>query len=451
MRWIGVNSLNISATGTATRRNLVMMLVLDRSSSMGSRSTSGIPTSINYTTAQSCEAMVYNAIQFIQNFSPYDTLGMISFDYTVHLDYTPSTSFKASGSTGMAQAIGNITCGNNTNTTGALNLAASQIVSVGQKLAINHIVLFTDGVANGVNADFPIRTQRDYRLGPSNTPHSGSTYANNSTNCADTSGQVLCDMDACTTTAGTVRGVMAQQAGFNVNGGGRGIFQTFTTDSAPSLPSCYNSFGGPGSIQGQQAIAYIPDTDRFGNSTSGPWDSTIEQVNNHCMPSGAPVTPGNSSCKNLTGLWTDAAYSSIGAGAPSNKFQSGNYQGKFRPDTPNAIGITSMNTAVNQANTIRATADYNITIDTIYLQGNGSDPVAPSFIQIVANQQNLQTSVYEASSYNANNVPPYTPTYTTNPYYQSNQPIGIYAATASTQQLANAFSQIASSLLRISQ
>jgi Flp pilus assembly protein TadG len=443
MRWVGVNNITVSAKGQATRRNLVMMLVLDKSSSMGSRTSSvgTMPTSIDYSSAQSCEAMVYTAGQFIQNFSPYDTIGLVTFNNTATLDYSPSTNFKSSGSAGITQAIANISCGGNTNTTGALNLAASQITSVGQKLALNHIVLFTDGVANGVNADFPIRTQVDTRLGPMGVGTAPTTPSGNPTNCSDTSGTKECvNMPACTTTAGTLRAVLAQAANFSVNGGSRNLNKSLSTDSTPTAPSgCPNS----DTARTSQTIAYIPDTDRFGNSTSGPWDNTLEQVNQHCAPSGAPITPGNSSCKNLTDLWSN--YSTVGYGAPSNKYTSGPYSGKFRVDTPNAIGVTSMNSAVNQASTIRGTADYNITIDSIYLQGNGSDPVAPSFIQIVSNQKNLQSSIYEASTY------PYTPTYTTNPYYQSSQAVGIYAETSSTTQLATAFSQIASSLLRISQ
>jgi Flp pilus assembly protein TadG len=453
MRMVGINSVTVAGRGTATRRNLVMMLVLDKSSSMGNRSSAGIPASIDYSTASSCEAMVYNAIQFIQNFSPFDTIGLVSFDFTATLDYQPSTNFKNTGSSGMAQAIGGITCGGNTNTTAALNLAAAQVVAVNQQLAVNHVVLFTDGVANGINADFPIRTQGDIRLGGPMTPKPGSALPNNVSNCADNSGTKICEALACTATAGTFRGVLAQQAGFSVNGGNRDIFPTFYNETVPASPS---GCAGSGNARASQVIAFIPALDRFGNATTGPWDNTLEgnqndHVNWHCMPTGAPVTPGNAQCKSLTDLWTNPAYSSMGVGHPSNKFTSGPYNGQFRPDLPNTIGITSMNTAVNQATAIRATAGFNITIDSIYLQGNGGDPIERNFIQIVSNQPNLQSSVYEATSYNSNMNPPFTPTITANPNYVAGQPTGIYAATADTRQLANAFSQIASSLLRISQ
>ncbi len=112
MKWLGINSLTVNDTGTATRRNLVLELVLDKSASMGTRDTAvgTIPASIN-SSSSSCEAMVYSAIQFLQYFSPYDYLGEISFNYTVYDDYTASTNYWESGGSGMANSIANIQCG----------------------------------------------------------------------------------------------------------------------------------------------------------------------------------------------------------------------------------------------------------------------------------------------------------------------------------------------------
>jgi Flp pilus assembly protein TadG len=156
---LGFNNFSISATGTATRRTLVMSLLLDISASMGSRDTpvGTIPSSID-NSSSSCEAMVYSSIQFINYFSPYDYVGMIAFDYTAHLKYAMSTNFKQSGNGGVIQQIANLNCGNNTNTTAALELGYQQIKNTGLPLAENTIVLFTDGVPNGVTANFPVRT-----------------------------------------------------------------------------------------------------------------------------------------------------------------------------------------------------------------------------------------------------------------------------------------------------
>ncbi len=500
MRWVGVNSIAIKATGQATRPNLVIVLVLDKSSSMGNRNSAvgTMPSTINYATASSCEAMVYNANAFTQDFSAFDTVAEISFDATVTIDYAPSTNYKASGPSGVSNAIANISCGSNTNTTGALAQAAAVINYVNQPAALNHIVLFTDGVANGVNASFPVRTsaslsgQLDYRMSPGlPITGSGSSSANN-TACADTTGSSLCNMTTCATSGTTVQGVVTQVSGFGriapftspIMDGNMNMYAAFNQpypftgstsggDASPAVPAgctsgSYSNFNNAGAVQ--MNLAYIPSTDRFGNSTSSPWsdstwDGIIEQVNYNTAPSGTPITPGNSNQKNLTGLWssypTIGANTAIGSASPSNKFPSGPFSGNFRIDLPNTIGIVSMNTAVNEAIAIRTNAaagtnpsgfsnpssKYTVMIDAIYLQGNGGDPVDPYFLQYLTNQANLTvpSCIYTASSY------PYTTTYTANPHYNSAQLQGAYASTASTTELASAFSQIAASLLRITQ
>jgi Flp pilus assembly protein TadG len=433
MRWLGFNNLTISGTGTATRKNLVMELVLDKSASMGTRNTSPgtIPASIN-SGSSSCESMVYSTIQFTKYFSPYDYMGEISFDATVDDDFTSSNTWWQSG-TGVAQKIANIQCGSNTNTTAALYKAYQDIKAANQVLAQNVIVLFTDGVPNAVNATFPVRNQVDSRLGTCST----------GTGCGTSGSQTLfTNMPVCTATAGlTVTGVITQTQNFDVNSGSRaGPFQIISGDSTPtSVPAgCPTS----GTSFTSQTVAYIPDSDYFGNSMHAFWDSQaggwLYQVNSHTAPSGTPITSGNSATKNLGDWWSN--YSTTGAGAPSNFFTSGPYSGYLRPDLANSIGVASMNSAMNMAATIRADTTFNITIDTVYLQGNGSDPVNRSFLQIVSNQKNIQPIIYDstAAAYS-------------NPYYQSTQQQGIWGATTSTLQLQSMFQQIASSLLRISQ
>ena len=415
MKWLGYAYLPINTTGTATRRQLVMTLVLDKSASMGTRTTTvgSLNPGLGST---SCDAMVSSAIQFLNNFSPYDYIGVLPFDYTAYNTYPPTTSYAAGNA--AAQVIANINCGNNTNTTAALNLAFQQIQTVNLPLANNVIVLFTDGVPNGVNATFPIRTQADTRLASS---------------CSG--GE--CAVPVCTTATGSVSGVIAQAAGFNVNSGSlSGPFKMFSSDATPSVPSngCPNS----GTDFVQKTLAYIPATDYFNNSTSGPYDNWLYQVNSHTAPAGTSITSGNSATKNLGDLWSN--YPTTGIGAPSNKFRSGPYQNNFRPDLANTIGIVSMNTAVNQANAIRGNTTFRPVIHTIYLQGNAGDPVDRAFLQLVTNQQTIQPIVYDSAAL------PYT-----NTAYNPNQQIGLYLATTTTQSLNNLFLQVASSLLRISQ
>ena len=497
MRWIGVPSLTIASTGTATRRNLVMEIVLDKSASMGSRDTAQgtIPSSIT-ASSSSCEAMVYATNQFISYFSPYDTLGMLSFNLSVWDDnnagndgsYTGSQNFWQSGASGMSHAISQIECGSNTNTTAALYKAYQDIITINQRLAQNVIVLFTDGVPNGVNATFPVRTQVDSRMSPAQGCASGSC----SGTCLDTGGATLCTgstansthcsggtgcvstsgtggLPVCTTTAATVKAAIAQWANFSTSGGQRGADKMFSTDSAPSSPAGCPSYTSTAFTS--QTIAYIPNTDYFGNSfvniqtgasssATSPWFGWLYQVNSQTAPSGTQITSGNSATKNLGALWS--SYSTTGVGAPNNTFTSGPYSGYLRPDTPNSIGVASMTSAANMAYTIRADTTYNPIIDVVYLQGNGSDPVDRSFLQLVSNQKYIEPILYQANPPCPDGALASAATATgaagcqangafNNPYYQANQQEGLWEPTASTLQLQSMFQAIASSLLRISQ
>jgi len=528
MRWVGVNSLPVSGTGQATRPNLSVVLLLDKSSSMGSRSTSGMPTSSELgANPESCDAMVYNAWQFVQNFSAFDTVAEISFESTVTLDYPPSNNFKAtSGSGNLESTLGGLSCGGNTNTTAALAMAASVLNYVNQPQALNHIVIFTDGVANSVNSSsFPLRTSslspsttNDWRMGPgvannANLSTTTTPTASQNTNNCNNSTPTMCIMTTCVTgSATTIQGEISQGSGFSVDGGNMYLEQAFGSnypytgtlgsgDASPTLPSgCnggswpYGSYTDNGAVNA--TIAYIPNTDRFGNSTSGPWGvnssnssgsftlnnpsgsgtwtnggtgGIVQQVNSGTAPSNAPMSPNNSSSppgtKNLGGPWS--SYTSTGSGTewpgknPSNTFPAGPFSGQFRPDLPNTAGIVSLNASYNMAQTLQSNAStgsnpssysnptvkYSVTIDAIYLQGNGGDPISPYFLQYLTNQVNLQnpSCVYTASTY------PYTPTYFANPNYVSGQPQGQYVAVSSTTQLAAAFEQIAASLLRVTQ
>lgn len=494
MKWVGVQSLTVNAAGTATRRNLVMELVLDISSSMGTRTgaqVGHIPATLNASDS-ACQAMVYATAQFIKYFSPYDYIGEISFDATVSDDYSASTNYWTAGASGMDNKLQNLNCTSNTNTTAALYKAYQDIKTANQKLAQNVIVLFTDGVPNAVDGTFTVRTKVDSRMSPA---------SGGGTGCQDTSGTTLCTngvtnavvcpgasgcvagtasaggsgtggMAVCTTTNATVTGVIEQWAAFAVAGGTlHGLDKMFSTDSTPSTPS-----GCPGNGSASlptQTIAYIPNTDYFGNSminiqtgasttATSPWfqwiygdtNSTSDHVNYQCAPTSATITTGNTRCKNLGDSWTN--HPALGAGADNNTFQGGPYKGYLRPDTPNSIGVASMTAATNQAFNIRADSTYNPTIHTVYLQGNGTDPVDRTFLQIVANSKTIAPIIYQSN--------PPCPTGVTgcvtsgsaqgtydNPYYQSGQQVGIWAATANTLELTSMFQQIASSLLRISQ
>ena len=440
MKFWGVPRVPVSVEGKASRRNLVLIMVLDKSSSMGSRLTaSGTLPSTLPANATSCEGMVFSAGQMPDFFSPYDNVGMVSFDYTAYKDFPASTNYKGTGNGTLKDKISRITCGNNTNTTAALEAAYDEIKRINQKLALNVIVLFTDGAPNGVNANFPLRTAVDTRLGGTGVvvPNTHPDYAD----CVDSSGKKECTNMPVACAAGNVMGVITQTSGYALESGNRGgLFKAFTTDTLPGFPN-----GCPGSSSSNamtsQSLAYIPDVDRFGNSTHGPKDNWAFQVNNQCAPSNVAITAGNNRCKNIGGEWAEFPSQWAGKNAGSNIFTAGPYAGKFRPEQGNAIGVASMNSAINEAIRIRNDVNYKVRIDSIYLQGNGGDPVDRDFLPMVSNLRAIPPLIYQSAS---------TPD-KLNPLHNSAQLEGFYTQSVNVQELGGIFAQVASSLLRLSQ
>jgi hypothetical protein len=150
-------------------------------------------------------------------------VGLVTFDITAHLVYPPSTSY---GNGTLNADIGAIACQSNTNTISALELAYQQIRAVNLPLAENTIMLFTDGSPNGISANFPLRTSLDSRWGPALAnpappAQAGSTFGHNNS-CNDVGPQdannvneeaICINMPVECTTAGTVRGTLAQWGG----------------------------------------------------------------------------------------------------------------------------------------------------------------------------------------------------------------------------------------------
>jgi hypothetical protein len=296
----------------------------------------------------------------------------IAAGHTAYKDFPATTSFKGTGSGTLKDKISRITCNNNTNTTAALEAAYGEIKRIDQKLAVNVVMLFTDGNPNGVNATFPLRTSVDMRWGPVGDPSTILDSNPDKTDCRDTSGTKECTDMPVACSAGNKQGVITQTAGFALGSGSRGgLFKAFSSDSLPSFPSnCPSS----GTAMTSQALAYIPDTDRFTNSTHGPKDNWVFQVNQQCAPTNVPIPAGNNRCKNIGALGSESVSQWTAGGSPgTNFFTAGPYAGKFRTDQANTIGAVSMNTAINEAIRIRNDANYKIRIDSIYLQGNGGD------------------------------------------------------------------------------
>jgi hypothetical protein len=431
-------------------------------------------------TPTACTNMINAAQNFITLFSPFDHIGLIEFDSTAYMMDAPTTSL-----TQINTDIGNITCQNNTNTISALDEAYQQIKALNLPLALNTIVLFTDGSPNGINAQFPARapSSTESRWGPSSSSstQSGSTFGitnscgitNNTDPVSGTTTNAICLSEpiVCTSASAFLIGSVEQWAGQNYFGGnvsglapptnaaGARTINGYNT-STVSYPATCTPNPVP-TLYIKQYIAYIPQFDIYGNdlyngvpatgsspygTVTGGYDNRmnwIYRVNKEC---------NGSLCAYTGGLWSNFTGNSYGTGYntfPTGVVQYSNegyYHSYMRIDQPNSIVAASMNGAMAEAFTIRADTTYNPVIDTIYLTGNGSEAVDREFLAIVANSPSVYALPYDPNYA----TPPNDPVMYANPAYRTDQAAGSYLVTSDSTVLASMFAQLASETLRLS-
>ena len=244
MRFFGSSTNIAGASGQAYRRDVNLMLVLDKSGSM-----SGTP----------CSDMIAAASTFVNLFvNGRDHLGLVTFSSGAVLDYPPSVNFK-SGNV-LTNAISAVTCGGWTNTAYAYEKAYAQLVSINQPLALNLIVFFTDGNPTAFTAIFPIKTQTDTRYG-----YSGGS-------CGYTS------------TCSIAKSTCTDDNGKTYGQSGWGTFQpklatvVYGGYDAPFNPDANNSYFSSGfsgctllsqDFGQRRDFAYMPSTSSNGNSIYG--------------------------------------------------------------------------------------------------------------------------------------------------------------------------------------
>ncbi len=151
MKYWGRTATPIGATSQTSRRDVAIMMVLDRSGSMASG---------NYGGLTACQVMVQAAKQFTGMFQQgRDRIGLVTFGETAQIVQSPTTSFQsvlgysntAGSSTG---ALDTITCGGGTNTSTAVALSWNELYKIQLPGALNILVVFTDGTPTAGTFDF---------------------------------------------------------------------------------------------------------------------------------------------------------------------------------------------------------------------------------------------------------------------------------------------------------
>jgi Flp pilus assembly protein TadG len=165
MRILGMPTVTVAAKGLASRRDVRVVVVVDRSSSMsgffGTSSTSVIPMAQKFV----------NSFSGSGDLGGRDELGLVVFggsgivaypprdvtkDYTDYTQFSPpDNNFKSSNN--IPKYLNDIASGSNTGTAEALYLAymtlrADAATNTDLATKLNVIVLFTDGIPNGVTA-----------------------------------------------------------------------------------------------------------------------------------------------------------------------------------------------------------------------------------------------------------------------------------------------------------
>ncbi|MGO4885913.1 MAG: VWA domain-containing protein [Bryobacteraceae bacterium] len=360
MRLLGQTTSVVSAQGQASRRDVIMIVVIDRSSSMQN--------------AGVCGTMIAAAQNFVGYFANgRDTIGLVTFMDGYNLTYAPTLNF-ASNTPSLSTVLGGLKCYGDTGTAGALNQAYAQLKIVNEPGALNLIVFFTDGHPNGIAANFPVKTKTDTRY----------DYQNYST-------LVSTPASSCSSIT-TLPGEIAEWSGepAPAHGSTEGLFAVTSSSGSTTSEQVAAGLSGCGMASNQakmrRDIAYIPSADLYSNSTTG--------------------------------------YQSFASG---DLYPSGNpYAGQIRVDTPTAVVTASVNAADNQATTIRNDPNLIPVIYSIGLGGTSAEPIDATFMERVANDPR-------------------------SPIYNSAKPAGLYVYSPTATDLAGAFQQIASEILRLSQ
>ena len=243
MRIFNMNSVHVTAIGQATRRDVNVLLVIDRS---GSLAASG-----------SCGTLSSSAQLFVSSFSNNrDRMGLVTFGTDYNVDFPFNYNFQ-SGLTGL---LGNLNCVGWTNAGAAFWKGYQTLRALGDLNALNVILFFTDGQPNTITYG-----TADGGTGPLITP------------------------------AGTCQPSPAA-AGFSgtVGGNADGIYvQTNTTYPAPNPDQTMVGSTGCGftgrinTVLSTTDIPSLPTTDAFGNSV------TTSLLGGAGFPAAVTLTGGN--------------------------------------------------------------------------------------------------------------------------------------------------------------
>lgn len=320
MRFFGGTSTPVQAVGTAARRDVNVVLVLDRSTSL--------------TWSGSCGAMQAASIAFVNKFAEgRDRVGLVSFGGSYRVDFPPAYNFQTA-SPNVTSIINSIVCNGYTGPAQALWQAYQRLVTINEPGALNVLLFFTDGNPTAFTAQLPVKT-RTTSYSPTGKSTCLDEAGRNNTNAA---WNPLPKLGWISTYSGFIQGVTDKDAGAP------------PVVSEPPISNRTGCYFAASPYVVVNDLAYIPETDYYGNSLSG--------------------------------------YQ------PVSRYPSGPYIGKIRVDTAATILNASINSLDNAALRIRGDASLKPVIYCIGL-GDAADPAPDDLLRRVANDPS--SLIYDTS------------------------------------------------------
>jgi Flp pilus assembly protein TadG len=424
MKYLGFSATTLTSSGQASRKDLIAMLVLDRSGSMCAvNGVAGSQPCSKSNSNTACAAMIIAAKVFTGFFAEgRDQIGLLTFSDGYYLDHAPTTNFQtlfgytnSSSGNGM---IDNITCGGGTGTAAAMSLAYNELYKINEPGAMNLIMLETDGLPNTLVYNFYT------------TPGTLSTLALNTTSaCVDNNNLTYGNNGWRTSTS-------ARQwiTGIPMNTGGSGYMANVP---AGSIGGFYTSDPAQGTYID---VLFNPNQS---SDSSGSSNSVYLPNANGCKFDGVLTTTYGTDLNWLPGQ--DVFGNQV---APSNEYvplalTSGynNLTGTANTDWPHTHAA-ALNATDNAAYNIRTNATLPAYVFTIGLGGNDGNPPDPILLQRMANDPNEDQF----------NNPPVFPACSSEPacITYSSQPQGTFIYAPTSAQLGQAFLSISSQILRLS-